>query len=274
MKLGPFRIVSAALFAVGVWSLSPATSRAQTLQEELLEQQGLAQEPTLGKWSVTLGAGVAEVPDYPGGDRYRVRPVPLVSIEYDKLVFLGPYGLGLNAIQWNGLRAGPVLGFEGGRKQDDDPHLNGLGDISPSLTGGVFATYRFSSFQVSGTVRQAITHTENGLTGLLQFDYRGRIADRFELIAGPDVEFADGAYDRTWFGVSPGQSAQSGLPVFSPGGGVKDAGLHAILTYYYTQHVLLRGFAGVKELTGDIAGSPIVQSKTQGLVGLGAAYHF
>jgi outer membrane scaffolding protein for murein synthesis (MipA/OmpV family) len=36
----------------------------------------------------------------------------------------------------------------------------------------------------------------------------------------------------------------------------------------------LRGFAGVKELTGDIAGSPIVQSKTQGLVGLGAAYHF
>jgi len=45
-------------------------------------------------------------------------------------------------------------------------------------------------------------------------------------------------------------------------------------TYHYYEHILLRTFANVKQLTGDVANSPIVQSKTQGLIGIGAAYHF
>jgi outer membrane scaffolding protein for murein synthesis (MipA/OmpV family) len=41
-----------------------------------------------------------------------------------------------------------------------------------------------------------------------------------------------------------------------------------------SEHIVLRGFAGVKELVGDAGDSPIVQQKTQGSVGVGAAYHF
>ncbi len=181
----------------------------------------------------------------------------------------------MNAINWNGFRAGPVVGFEGGRDQSDDSRLNGLGDIQPSATAGIFAAYRFGPFEALATARQAIIHTSNGFTGLALVNYRARlIPQKLDFSAGPDLEFADSQYDRTWFGVTAGQSAQSGLPVFTPGAGVKDVGLHTSLTYYYSDHLLLRGFASVKELTGDIANSPIVQSKTQALVGIGAAYHF
>jgi outer membrane scaffolding protein for murein synthesis (MipA/OmpV family) len=48
----------------------------------------------------------------------------------------------------------------------------------------------------------------------------------------------------------------------------------AALTYHYSQHVLLRGFATIKELTGSFADSPIVESKTQAVIGVGAGYHF
>ena len=39
-------------------------------------------------------------------------------------------------------------------------------------------------------------------------------------------------------------------------------------------HLLLRGFASVKELTGDDADSPIVERRTQSLIGVGLAYRF
>lgn len=262
-------------FALALWNLSSTAGQAQTLQEEDLEQQGLAPPPTAGNWSVTLGVGVAGMPDYPGARAYRARPVPLVSIVYDRRIFLGSRGLGVNLIDWNGFHAGPVIGYAGGRSESDDPHLAGLNDISPSVTAGAFASYRFAPFVISGTVRQAITHTSNGLDGLVRADYvRPLIPGELDFRAGPDMEFADGRYERTWFGVTPTQSVQSGLPAYTPGAGVKDVGLHASLIYHYSEHILLRGFAAVKELTADAADSPIVQSKTQGLVGFGVAYHF
>ena len=219
--------------------------------------------------------GRSGLPDYQGGRDYRAGLVPLFLVNYDDLFFLGPFGVGMNAINRNGFRAGPVFSFEGGRRQSDDPHLNGLGDISPSLTGGAFAAYRFGPFEISGTAQQAVTHTRNGLTGLVQFEYRAQIIPgKLDLIVGPHLEFADAHYDRVWFGVPSSQSMQSGLPVYTPGATVKDVGLHGSLTYHFSEHILLHTFASIKEFAGDIANSPIVASKSQGLIGLGGAYRF
>ncbi len=85
---------------------------------------------------------------------------------------------------------------------------------------------------------------------------------------------ANARYAQSWFGVTPTQSFDSGLPVFTPGGGVRDFGIHASLTYFYTQHFLLRALVSAKELAGDMSNSPIVQDKRQVLFGVGLAYHF
>jgi outer membrane scaffolding protein for murein synthesis (MipA/OmpV family) len=179
------------------------------------------------------------------------------------------------AVHVNGFRAGPVIGFQGGRDQSEDSHLNGLGDIPPSLTAGVFATYRDGPFRFSATVRQAITHTGNGLIGLVQFDFLQPMLDRKLLFsAGPSLQFANGESQQTWFGVSPSQSEQSGLAPYSASAGLRDVGIHANLSYLYSPHVILRSFVNVTEITGSAAQSPIVQSKTQATIGIGAAYHF
>jgi MipA family protein len=272
---GGIRSAAPLVAVLAAWFFFSATAHAQLLQDQELEQQGLAGQPKTGNWNVTLGAGVIGEPDYPGASGYRARPFPLVLITYHDFLFLGPLGLGANVINWNGFRAGPIIGYEGGRDQDDDPRLSGLGNIEPSLTAGGFASYRSGPIGISVTVRQAVTHTSNGLVGLASLSYRAVIVPRsLDVAVGPDVEFADAQYDRTWFGITPTQSADSGLPVFTPGGGVRDYGLHAVLTYRYSEHIVVVGLATVKELTGDIADSPIIESKTQGLVGLGVAYHF
>jgi outer membrane protein len=252
---------------------------AQTVEQEALEQQGLSQgQPSEGKWDVMLGAAVAAVPGYPGASSHKARLTPLVSIGYGKLFFVGPYGLGLNAIRLDGFRAGPIIGYEGGRRESSDIALTGLGDIEPSLMAGGFAAWQPrppAPFEISATVRQAITHTTNGLTGLLRFDYTGHAAPgHWNLIAGPHLEFANHEYEQAWFGVTPLQSQNSGLPVYGPDGGLKEAGIHATAMYTSTSHILFRVFFEVDRLTGDAASSPIVMRRSQLLGGVGAAYHF
>jgi MipA family protein len=256
-------------------SALPAAVVAQTLQEQELEQSGFARTPSNGDWSVTLGAGLAAAPRYPGADRDRARLVPLGDIVYHNRLFLGPAGLGANLIAAGGWRVGPVLGLMPGRSETRDPQLAGLGDIQNSVSAGIFVRYRAGPFEVGGTVRQAIAHTKNGLLGLVHADYRmTAVHDRLQLFVGPDLEFANARYNQTWFGVTPTQSLDSGLPVFTPGGGIRDVGIHANLTYRCTEHVLLRTFANLKDLTADITDSPIVVRRTQLVIGAGLAYHF
>lgn len=161
--------VSAAAF-----TFIAAPARAQSLDEQQLETEGLGAKPSAGEWSATLGAALASVPRYPGADRRRIRLRPLFWVSYDNL-FLGPLGLGWSAINVGGFHAGPILGEEAGRRASEDPHLAGLGDISQSVTGGAFVRYRINSFEISATVRQALTHSGNGLNGLAQLDYRATI---------------------------------------------------------------------------------------------------
>lgn len=257
----------------------PAIAHAQAvssqLMEQALEQQGLGGQKLASGWSVTLGGGVAVVPRYPGASSRHVRFAPLFSIVYDRRVFLGPMGVGAVVLHWKGFRAGPLLGLQGGRHQSDDPHLTGLGNIATSVSGGAFADYRLGFVAFSAIVRQAISHRENGLSGLFQINlHRAFLRGRGLFVAGPDAEFGNSDYVRTWFGISPAQSLSSGLPAYATHAGIVSVGLHAGVTYRASRHWFWRAFVGVRKLTGVAGTSPIVEQRTQVLAGAGIAYHF
>jgi len=270
----PWAVCARASLLLTVAGLAPSLGWAQqSLEDQALQQQGLTQAPSA--WGVTLGAGLAEAAKYPGGSHERVRLVPLASLNYGGRLFIGPLGIGVVAIRCNGFRAGPVLGFERGRSADDDPHLAGLGDISSGATAGLFAGYARGPLEVLATARQAISHSGNGLSGLLQLDVRHVfVTSRTLVAAGPDLEFGDSDFQHTWFGISPTQSAASGLPVYTPGAGVNRIGVHAGLTYRVSTHLLWRVFARFSDLTGDAARSPVVERRAQLVIGAGIAYHF
>lgn len=253
--------------------LAPESVTAQTLQQQQLEQTRLAQYGAQN-WSVFLGAAIATSNTYDGAQSYRTHLAPILFVSYHDEFFFGPLGLEWKAIDWNGFRAGPVLGFLGGRPQDVDAHLYGLGDIPASFAAGMFADYRLGHFQLSANFRQAIRHREDGWLGLVQLDYSTLIARRLVFFIGPEVQFASRTYEQTFFGVTAVQSLYSGLPVFTPAGGTKDYGMHTGLSYVATRHLFVRAFANVKWFSSDISGSPIVQRNSQTLIGIGIAYRF
>jgi outer membrane protein len=261
-----------------VTALPLSAVRAQnSIEQQALEQEGLAGHAASDTWSVTLGGGLAEQPRYPGASSSKVRFAPLAAAAYDDRVYVGPLGLGVAVLRSNGFRAGPVLGLQGGRPESDDPRLAGLGDISRSVTAGIFAGYGFGPLTVSATVRQAISHRTNGLSGLLAINFHHRIPrTRAFFMFGPDAEFGNGDFERAWFGITPQQSVQSpyALPVYTPHAGIDRVGLHAALTYVASRHILLRAYASFRELTGEAASSPIVERRDQFVIGAGIAYHF
>lgn len=266
----------AASMPVALWMAAacclPGEALAQFRSEVGLEP-GAARAPS--GWDVTLGLGVAAAPRYPGDDRYGPWALPMVMVRYQDLLFIGPGGIGLNLLNWNGLRAGPIIGAQYRRHESDDPqHLTGLGNIPLSATAGGFVTYGRGPVEITALARQAVTHTQNGLTGRLALSYRQPLSGKWLLRMGPELDFGSKEYEQTWFGVTPSQSVNSGLPAYTPHGGLRDVGFNASLTYRYSEHVLLHTLADFRQYTGDAANSPIVHSKSAVLAGFGAAYHF
>jgi outer membrane scaffolding protein for murein synthesis (MipA/OmpV family) len=226
-------------------------------------------------WEVSIGGGAAGQPVFPGAARYRTEPIFLGSLAYRGLAYLGPAGLGSSEIFSPGFHFGPVVDFSGGRNETSDAHLQGLGNITPTIAAGAIGLWRFEGFELIGIVRQSVIHTNYGLVGRVQADRRiTLIPGKLTLLAGPEADFGNGRYMRTWFGVSQEQAADSGLPAYTPVGGVADAGLLLNLDYRYSEHILVRAFGEFRWLYGDAARSPIVQNNFQATFGVGVAYSF
>lgn len=255
-------------------ALAPTLGCAQqSLEDQALQQEGLTR--AAAGWAGAVGAGLADVPKYPGASKERIRLAPIFSIHYGSRLFIGPLGIAVVAVRWHGFLAGPVLGYQHGRAESDDPHLFGLGDIPASATAGFFAAYSRGPLQISATARQAISHSTNGLEGLLQVNVRHVFATARTLLAiGPDVEFGNGDFERAWFGISPAQSLASGLSVYTPRAGIDRVGVHAGLTHRVSEHILWRVFARLSDITGDAAQSPVIERRSQFVMGTGLAYHF
>ena len=257
-------VLAAILFAAG---LAPGLAWGQSSSQQT--------ETGPSNWEVSIGGGAAGGPVYPGAARYRTEPIFLGSLAYRGLAFLGPAGLGSSEIFAPGLHYGPIVDFAGGRNDTSDKQLRGLGNISPTLAMGVIGLWRFQGFELIGIVRQAVFHTNYGLVGRVQFDRRMvLVPGKLTLLGGPEADFGDGRYERTWFGISEHQAAVSGLPGYKPIGGVADAGLFLNLDYRYSEHILVRTFGEVRWFMGSAARSPIVQNNTQAIFGVGVAYSF
>ena len=237
----------------------------------------VAPPPQADAWwrglNVAVGAGVGLSPTYEGSGSYHVRALPLISLNYRDVVFVGAGGIGVNLYRGSGFRVAVTGGYDGGRKQSDDAHLNGLGDIKGSVVGGATVSYRIRQFSLRASLRQAVTNRSNGLTGTLGAQYALRLGEQVTLRAGPELTLADGDNMRSHFGVDLAQSRASGLPTFNAGAGAKDVGFGSTLSYRFADDWSLVGFARVKELLGDAGASPITQSRQQGFVGLGVTYH-
>ena len=231
-----------------------------------------------GVWRVRPGLGAQIRPEYPGADSSEVLPYIKFSLAKDDK----PFGFsapddafGIALFSSGGLRAGPAVAFQGGRK--DSEAGAALGKVKATIEAGGFVEFNVADqVRIRGDVRKGINGHE-GLVGSLGADQIWRDGDRYVFSVGPRLLFSNARYQRAYFGVTPEAALATGLPAYWPGGGLHGVAAAAGLHYSLGGALGLFGYARAERLVGDARKSPVVKelgSPNQLSAGLGLSYTF
>lgn len=276
--------------ASGLWLALATTSVAVAQDAERLPADSAtaapAAEPDGSSFfgtglKVSLGLGTGLAPAYEGAKRLKVAPVPFVDVEGlfgDRVSLSMTRGLAFKFVNQKHLKAGVNVNYSPGRSAGDSDRLNGLPDIADAATVGGFLSYEFAPFSVGIAVENRLG-PNSGATLSLDGKYTFRPMQRLEVSAGPTLTFADHRYEETFFGVSGAAAAQAtalGNPMqaYDAHAGLKDVGLSLSARYAISAHWLVAGYAGLSELVGSAADSPLTQRKLQPRVAAGLIYKF
>jgi outer membrane protein len=258
---------------IGFSCLAPALALAQfdDAQEDRLR--------------VTLGAGIAWAPRYPGADRYRPRAIPVIGVSYGRFFAGGDSGggggaagggLGVNLYRdpsWNfGLAL--ALGFGQARRESDHPSLEGTGDIDRATALVASGGYTWRWLRAQLRLATDISGRDQGTLAFLDLTARYRASEKLGFSAGPGITWASDDYMMTFFGVTPEQSARSSLPAYEAQSGIYLVRFGVNVGYRIDREWSVGGRVGTGSLIGDAEGSPITRDRDQHLAAVFVSYRF
>ena len=149
--------------------------------------------------------------------------------------------------------------------------------VGDTIEVGAFVQYQFGeSFRIRGEGRKGLGG-HDGWIGNLGADYIARDGDKWLFSIGPRVTVSDGRYQRAWFGVTPAESARTGLAAYRPDGGIQAVGATAGFLKQLDKRWGIYSYAKYDRLVGDSADSPVVRvhgSRDQFSGGLALTYTF
>lgn len=280
------RLVSALCF---VSITSPALAQEVQSDGEENASEESAKAPTNvvtglleGKsdYNIMIGMGPRTKAAFPGADHNKILPLPIVNVWRDSERFpvsTPDESFGLALIGKRGRASfGPTLSFATQRKGKDA--IEGLSDVGFGVeVGGFVETFVAPMLRVRGEMRQSIGG-HKGLTADLSVDGVVRSAnDKLTVTIGPRMRWANGKYNRAFFGVDTEDATATGLSYYRPKSGVYAYGVMTGAYYQFNDQWGAFGFAAYDRLTGDAAKSPIVTeigSRNQFSAGIAATYKF
>ncbi len=226
-------------------------------------------------WQVILGGSVEVLPKYDGSHRYHLLAGPMFDIRYKQLAFLATgEGLGVNFFQNDWVRTGLAITYDLGRSPELSHELNRLSDVNPSPEAKLFTELVLFPLVLRVDVRKSMGGY-NGWAG--DFSVYMPVAgwkNRLFIFAGPAIAIGDHRYMGHYFGITPEDAEASGLPAFTPSGGVKNVSLGANATWLMGHHWFLNVVVAGDCLINDANRSPTTRNQVQGLAGFTVAYRF
>ena len=236
-----------------------------------------------GEFTVMVGGGVAVAPDYEGSDDYDGGLIPGLEVAYERDIqppaqgtdihvglqdaSLGLEGLDLGVMRLyrpEGMyRLGLGVGYGGGRDQDDNNDLNGMGDIDGHALGRLSLDYVSPDEDWNGGLQlsQDLSNETSGATVTGYLGYNFPLAENVILSTTGNIVWADDDYMQSYFGVSDRQASNSSYSRYDAGSGIKSVGLELGVNWMMTESWAVMGSLGYSRLTSDAADSPLVDQK-------------
>ena len=252
--------------------LSVSLCPALAYSAELGDFYNLGQRPA--ETAVRAGFITLNAPRYQGSDEQKTSVVPGIFLQASNGLFADPFnGVGYvfePAGQWvYGVRAN----VETGRSVEDA--LPGLEKIKTRLNPGVFANYTVNDqLTLKSALRAGLGDAGAGSLLTLGATYKLYNANFVSVNFNASVKFGSSSYMQSYFGVSPTQSAASGLAAYQPAAGLAMAQVGLTGGFPISREIYIFSSVSVQRLMGDAANSPIVKKKTQPAGFVGAVYSF
>ncbi|MGX5098886.1 MipA/OmpV family protein [Enterobacter cloacae] len=249
----------------------------------LLATPVLAAEQKQGN-VLTLGGGVDVAPRYSGSDKSRVSAAQVVDYSMANGFFISTtrgigYGNNIGNLDYNA-----AVSYRTGRKDKDvssdsissgSDYLRGMGDIKGSaivVPGLGYKVTDWLNLQLQAEI--PVSERDNGEAVHFGVSSPLYTSSTNEVTLALTGSWGSGKYMQTYYGVNAAQSAASGFARHDAGAGIYAYSMNLDWTYRLTSRWSVLTSAGVTQLTGDAADSPIVQRKTSPTGGLKVTYSF
>lgn len=252
-----------ALFTIGTLAMGNA------LVGQAHAQTAAAERPS-SPWKFSAGAGAGLSPDYEGSDDYDPLFLPVFDVTWNDTISIGTLGgpgIKAKVIKIQGptpqdkFTLTTSLGYFGGRDQDDNDALAGLGNLDGGITGALIADYQIQSFGTSLSLNRDLSGDREGtsINGGIRYSLPLGFERTFLTLAS-SVTWADDEYMNNSFGITSAQSASSrrNLKAYTAESGIKDFDVSAMVMHRITKNIGAFGQVKYTQLTGDAADSPIV----------------
>jgi outer membrane protein len=220
-----------------------------------------------------VGLGVTYKPDYEGSDDYEGGIAPFGRYNWASGRYISLAGTAgteraarvkgniLRKEGRDGLELGPVLQYRLKRDDDvDNKKVSKMKEVDAATEAGAFIGFTSGNFSFDVTYATDVSSEHDG--SLLYFNggYRIPVNDKFDMKLGAHVTWADDDYMDTYFGVSGGDSARSGLKKYTASSGIKDAGISVTGFYRFNQSWGVAGLLGYTQMLNDAEDSPLVNN--------------
>ena len=184
-------------------------------------------------------------------------------------------GLGVELARTDQLRVNLGLRFDGGRSEADSPALAGMGDVKATVRARVGASWQLDPlWRVEGSWTVDAFHRGGGNLVELSLEREQWIAERTQLSWGTAATVGGPRYLRTYFGVTPEQSALTGYAPYAPSLGLRDISAFVSLKTDIGAHFVVMGAVSVSRVVGPAADSPLVVRPTGWGLTTGLGYRF
>jgi outer membrane scaffolding protein for murein synthesis (MipA/OmpV family) len=212
--------------------------------------------------------------EYQGTDERKTMLVPSILYQNSNGFFVDPVnGIGYNFSAEKGLEYGLRVNIETGRSTQDS--LPGFEKVDARLNPGAFANYAVTDkLTLRSAVRVGLGDGGNGALLNVGASYKAFQMGPIIVALNASAKYANSSYMQTYFGVSPAQSAASGLKAYQAGAGFSTAQVGVAAGFPVSRQIYAFSSISAQRLLGDAASSPITRKKTQPIFALGAVYSF
>lgn len=208
-----------------------------------------------------VGLGPQLFPSYPGADGHVLRPLVDISSARGDTPFeyeAPDESFGFALVKRGGFGIGPALAYQGSRKPSDVGAP--VEKVKGTIEAGAFVQYYLGeNFRLRTEGRRGLGG-HDGWVGNVGADFISRDKDEYVFAVGPRVSWSNGRYQRAYYGVSPQSAVATGLPLYTPDGGIQGVGATSSIHVALTPRWGLYGYAQYERLVSDAGDSPLVRS--------------